>query len=122
MRTLHRGESLSFLQKAQRAKDFDEILLEAVDEALSVLGEVAKEAVFGHLQKHYSLHKTDIPKEIGVFRNALESMFGKVSGRIVCNLILKTLYQRIGATLPGSGMDLGEAVTKARKLFLEGRD
>lgn len=66
--------------------------LEAVDEALAVLGS-GKDTVFFHLQRTYSLVKEEIPRKPEDFAKALENMFG---AKVLETLIVKSLYSKLG--------------------------
>jgi hypothetical protein len=74
---------------------FDEIMLEAIDEALSVCGEKPKSAFYLHLEKALKLPKREIPARIDEFSNALEDIFG-LGSRYLEILIMKNLYSKIG--------------------------
>lgn len=79
-------------------KTFDELLLEAVDEALSSLGESAKQSIYYHLQDKFKISREEIPKHIKEFAEGLEKIFG-VGARFLEILIMKRLYARIGQPL-----------------------
>jgi hypothetical protein len=57
-------------------RDFEKILIEAVDEGLSSLGESSKEAIYFHLDKNFNIKKHEIPEKIEAFAGAVESIFG----------------------------------------------
>jgi len=57
-------------------KTFDELLLEAIDEALSSLGESAKQSIYFHLQDKFKISREEIPKHIKEFAEGLEKIFG----------------------------------------------
>lgn len=57
-------------------RDFEKILLEAVDEGLSSLGESSKEAIYFHLDKNFNVKKHEIPDKIETFTGAVENIFG----------------------------------------------
>jgi hypothetical protein len=57
-------------------KTFDELLLEAIDEALASLGESAKQSIYFHLQEKFKVSKSQIPKRIKDFADGLEKIFG----------------------------------------------
>ena len=73
---------------------FIEALRESVDDALSVLGEEAKQAIYSHLRKKYGLTQHEIPYRIDEFSEAIEILFG-TAAKIIQTLIMKELYQRI---------------------------
>jgi len=79
-------------------KDFDELLLEAVDEGLSSIGESAKQAIYFHLKKGFNLKKNDIPYRIEDFAAAIEKIFG-LGANVLEVLIMKLLYEKVGRTV-----------------------
>lgn len=79
-------------------KTFDQILLEAVDEALSSLGESAKQSIYFHLQDKFKISKEDIPRHIKEFAEGLEKIFG-LGARFLEIMIMKQLYAHIGQPL-----------------------
>jgi len=79
-------------------KTFDELLLEAIDEALASLGESAKQSIYFHLQEKFKVSKSQIPKRIKDFADGLEKIFG-VGAQFLEILIMKKLYERIGRPL-----------------------
>ncbi|MCS7124758.1 MAG: hypothetical protein NZ932_05035 [Candidatus Bathyarchaeota archaeon] len=79
-------------------KTFDELLLEAVDEALSSLGESAKQSIYFHLQDKFKISRDEIPKRIKEFSEGLERIFG-VGARFLEIMIMKRLYAQIGKPL-----------------------
>ena len=58
------------------SKKFDAILLEAIDEAFSSLGEKAKSAVYSYLENMFLIPKKDIPYRLEDFSENLREIFG----------------------------------------------
>jgi hypothetical protein len=77
---------------------FEEALLEAVDSALSMLGDQGKSAVYKHLNENFGINKQEIPHEVEAFGKALESIFGQAA-RLIEMRIISTLHQKIPAFL-----------------------
>jgi len=77
---------------------FEEVLLEAIDEGLSVLGESAKQAIYCHLGKTFKMNRLDIPYRIDEFADAIEGIFG-AGAKIVETLIMKSLFKKVGCHL-----------------------
>jgi hypothetical protein len=82
------------LGKINCEKNFSEILVESVDEALLTLGENAKSSIYGYLENKFAISKQDIPKRIDGFSKALEEIFGMAARQIEI-LIMKCLNQRV---------------------------
>lgn len=101
-------------------RDFDKLLLEAVDQGLSSLGESSKQAIFFHLEKRFNIKKQEIPHRIEAFADALEKIFG-LGANFVEILIMKQLHEKVGGSLEWSeSKDLTfiEYVTAAKRSFL----
>ena len=75
--------------------EFNLIMLEAVDEALSFLGESAKRAIYYHLEEKFKIRREEIPIKIDDFAEAIEEIFG-MGAKIIEMQIMKVLYKRIG--------------------------
>jgi hypothetical protein len=86
---------MNFLQnKINLNVQFNKALLEVVDEALLVLGETVKQAIYWHLENKYNIKKEEIPNKIEEFNKALKNLFGE-GGEILLRLITKRLYAKI---------------------------
>lgn len=55
---------------------FYKVLLEAVEEAFSSLGELVEEKIFCTLEKSFGIRRSEIPYRIEDFSDALEKIFG----------------------------------------------
>lgn len=100
-----------------KSQDFDEVLLESIDEGLSILGNEPKQAVFQYLSTIASLDRERIPAKIEEFSAGLKKALGSAA-RVIERLILKKLFQRIGATFrESSGLEFIDYVTEARRRF-----
>jgi hypothetical protein len=75
--------------------DFETLLLEAVDEELSSLGDSSKQAIYYHLKKSFNVKKREIPYKIEAFASAIEKIFG-LGANFLEILIMKRLYEKIG--------------------------
>jgi hypothetical protein len=74
---------------------FRQILLEAVDYGLMVLGEIVRQTIYERVENQYGLKRTEIPEWLEAFHKALKSVLG-VGAKTVERLIAKNLYQRLG--------------------------
>ena len=102
-----------------QTKTFEELLLEAIDNALTSLGETAKKSIYFHLQKKFKIAKQDIPENIEEFTSGLGKIFG-IGAKYIEILIMKQIYQRIGQPLEWSEdkeLVFSEYVNAARKSF-----
>jgi hypothetical protein len=83
------------LTKQSQHKNFDQILLEAIDEGLSGLGEAGKASIYIHLEGLFNIRKQEIPNKLNDFSNALERIFG-LGARHLEILIMKNLHEKVG--------------------------
>jgi hypothetical protein len=97
------------------------ILLEAVDEGLSSLGDSPKQAIFFHLETSFEISKDKIPTNLTEFSKALEKIFGPGASYLE-KLIVKCLYEKLGLKLEEEEKwNLLEYVDNAKKhLSLQG--
>ena len=75
-------------------EDFEDILLESIDETLSSLGEPVKNSIYLHLQNDFKIEKSDIPKKISVFSDIIHKIFGFGAGRLEIRF-MKTLCSKL---------------------------
>jgi hypothetical protein len=91
------------------------ILLEAVDEGLSSLGDSPKQAIFFHLETSFEISKDSIPANLTEFSKALEKIFGPGASYLE-KLIVKRLYEKLGLELEEvENWDFLEYVNNAKK-------
>jgi hypothetical protein len=102
-------------------KDFERLLLDAIDEGLSSLGESSKQTIYYHLERSFNLRREDIPTRIIAFTQAIENIFG-VGANFVEILIMKKLYEKIGGILiwnESERFGFMEYLAKAKRAFNE---
>lgn len=102
-------------------RDFEKVLLEAIDEALSTLGESAKQAIYFHLDRSFNIKKEEIPSRIMAFTQAIENIFG-VGANFVEILIMKKLYGKVGEAFnwnESEGFGFTAYLAEAKRVFQE---
>jgi hypothetical protein len=82
----------------RKREAFENLLLEAVDEALASLGDSAKQAIYYHLEDKFKITKNEIPNRLKDFTEGLEKIFG-LGARFIEILIMKKLYEKVGQPL-----------------------
>jgi nitrogenase molybdenum-iron protein alpha/beta subunit len=100
-------------------RDFESLLLEAVDEGLSSLGESSKQAIYYHLEKSFNIKKQEIPTNVKVFARALGKIFGP-GADFIETLIVTRLDEKVEASAEwrlSKELKLAEYVDKARMSF-----
>ena len=96
---------------------FDQLVLEAIDESLSVMGEEPKKALYQYLLSIHSLKTEEIPSRIVDFVTGLKRALGAAS-KVIERLVLKKLYNKIGLTFQElQGLDFGDYIEDARRKF-----
>ena len=102
-------------------KPFDTLLLEAVDEALSSLGESAKLSIYFHLENKFRVAKDEIPNRLTAFTSGLEKIFG-LGAHFIEILIMKNLFEKTGQPLEWNEnreLSFIEYVTTAKQSYLK---
>ncbi len=85
----------SHVLESNHNRDFKKLLLEAVDNGLSSLGDSQKQAIYFYLEETFTVKKQDIPNKIEAFANAIEKIFGN-GAKILEIQIIKHLYEKVG--------------------------
>jgi hypothetical protein len=74
---------------------FAKVLLAAIDEGLSSLGDSPRQAILYHLEASFQLKKNDIPKNLTGFKQALERIFG-AGAPYIEKIIAQSFYAKLG--------------------------
>jgi len=82
------------LKKPKQVTPFDQILLEAIDEALLSLGENVKTSIYFHLDNKFKIMRSEIPSKINDFSDALERIFSSGAGHLEI-LFMKNLHSKL---------------------------
>jgi hypothetical protein len=102
-------------------KTFDKVLLQAVDDALSSLGESAKLSIYFHLRSEFKIAKKDIPNRPEDLADGLEKIFG-LGAHFIEILIMKNLFEKVGHPLEwneNKQLSLAEYVAAAKQSYLK---
>jgi len=100
-----------------RPQSFSQVLLDCVDEGLSVLGNEPRQAVYQYLATIHSLDREQIPDKVDEFATGLKKALGSAS-RVIERLILKKLFQRIGSTFRETAeLEFEDYVRDAKRRF-----
>lgn len=103
-------------------RDFEKMLLEAVDEQLTSLGESSKQALYFHLEKGFNIKKQEIPRKTEAFVDAMEKIFGQGADYLEI-LIMKRLHSKIGleVKLSTPNLTFTEYVEAAKRCYSQDR-
>jgi len=83
------------MQKREMDKDIDKLLEEAIDHGLNVIGTSGKQMLFFHLERDYSMKKSEITRKPEVFAVAVQKIFG-AGAPVLEKLILKNVCSKLG--------------------------
>ena len=100
-----------------RNQSFSQVLLECIDEGLSVLGNEPREAVYQFLRTIGSLPREDIPDRVPDFAAGLKRALGGAS-KVIERLILRKLFEKTGSSfreVPDA--DFNDYVIDAKRRF-----
>jgi signal peptidase I len=75
-------------------KRLNEVLVESVDEAFSVLGNNGKQALYNRLENDYCIKKPEIPQKLGDLSVATEKIFGVGADKLDI-LLVKTFKKNL---------------------------
>jgi len=106
------------MSSSKLSKEFNQLVLEAVDEALSILGdEPVKRAFYYHLEKRAKIKCSEIPERLQEFHKALHQLFNG-GACILERRISRNLYRRLGLELRANdGRNLADYVNEARIMY-----
>jgi hypothetical protein len=95
--------------------NFSRILLAAVEEGLSSLGDSPKQAILFHLETSFKIKREEIPANLTEFAKALEGIFGPGASYLE-KLIVKRLCEKLGMEFDDAGrLDFLNCVNNLQK-------
>jgi hypothetical protein len=98
----------------------DELIFQAIDEALSILGKRSREAVYYFLESDYGLSKEEIPSNLKMFHEVLRMIFGAGAYALEKH-IQSCLEKKFSTYIPLSkDKDLIEFVVEIKKINRKG--
>ena len=98
-------------------QEFDRALQEAINEALTTVGESCKKILLFHVQKNYQLQPSDISSRPEVFAFALKQVLGS-GGDLIGSLVVKLLCKKLCIDYEGvKCLRFEEAITRISRDF-----
>ena len=95
--------------------ELKETLLQAVDEALLVPGEIVRTAIYERIERSYQLRRQEIPEKLETFHRALQDLLG-AGDKVMEKLIARSLYRRLKLNFTQhDGWTLVDYVNHAKK-------
>ncbi|MEM1539197.1 MAG: hypothetical protein QXW82_06050 [Candidatus Bathyarchaeia archaeon] len=103
-------------------KNFNEILLKALDEALSALGTSIKDALFFHLETAFGIKKETICHDPKRLSDGLEKIFG-LGAKFLENLILDYVCNKTGYKISSNPKEFSfeESVLMIKEHYIQTR-
>jgi hypothetical protein len=103
-----------------KRSEFDKLLVSAIDEALSSLGESVRKSIYFHMENQFKVERKQIPQNLSEFQGGLEKIFG-AGARFIEIQIMKNLHRKIGLPLKmeSGQFEFVEYVGVAKRGFLE---
>lgn len=102
---------------SDRTQSFSQILLECIDDGLSVLGNEPREAAYQFLRTICSLPREEIPERVPEFAAGLKKALGGAS-KVIERLILRKLFEKTGSNFREvQDADFNEYVLDAKRRF-----
>ena len=98
--------------------NLNDIILAAVEDGLSSLGDSPKQAIIFHLETSFHIKKEQIPENLTEFTKALEKIFGPGASYLE-KLIVKNLSEKLGLELESlENTDFLDSVESLKKRLL----
>ncbi len=100
-----------------RGESFDQLLLESIDEGLSVLGSEPQQAVYHFLLTICALPRDEVPARVAEFSAGLKKALGGAS-KVIERVILRKLFEKTGSTFrDAQDTDFKTYVEDAKRRF-----
>jgi hypothetical protein len=102
---------------------YEAIIIEAVDEVFSSLGQSCKQALYFQLENTFKIKKQEIPLKIEDFANAIEQIFG-IGAKFIEMKIIEVLHEktRVFIYFPKKkDLMFAEYVASLRHFFMTGK-
>jgi len=104
------------MENKPKSEEFKKILLESIDETLSILGESTKKTLLYFLKQNYRIEEREIPENPEVFISSIRDIFGEAGSTFLESRIIETLYRRLGL-IATSTLNFEDAIKNAKKLY-----
>jgi hypothetical protein len=103
-----------------KTNEFNKLLVSAIDEALTSLGESVKQSIYFHIEHNFKVPRDRIPENVVEFQGGLEKIFG-AGAQYIEIIIMKNLHSKIGLPLKmkSKQLEFAEYVDAAKEGFLK---
>ena len=79
-----------------RKSEFEKILVDAIDDSFSSLGESPKQAIFFHLDNTFKIKAQEIQNKLDSFDHAIKKLFGAGADFLEALIVKKLVYFLMG--------------------------
>ncbi len=101
---------------ASDVRDFEEVLLEAIEEALELFGSSVKEVVLFYCQTRHGVAREELPRRLAELVKCLEEIFS-YAAVIIEHQVASNLYSKLGLRFaPRRNWRLLDYVEEAKRL------
>jgi hypothetical protein len=98
-------------------QQLDSALLEAVDEGLSIFGDIGKRSMYAFLEGVHNMKREEIPRKLETFHQILQATIN-TGTQTAENIIIKGLYRRLQLNFEeDKDWSLAKYVSHARTLL-----
>lgn len=87
--TLQTQTQTQFELKIKNKTEFNQILLDVIDDAFSSFSNDNNQAIYNHLECVFKIKKQEIPNKLIEFTDAIEQTFGLAAGLIETRIMAK---------------------------------
>ena len=109
------------LRQPQHGREFNDLLLESIDETLTILlSREVVDALYGYLQKAHSISRDQIPTRLDTLSSILARTFGLPSSATISKAIARKFYSKLALTFSDNpGGSLLGYVERAKMMLQE---
>jgi len=96
---MHGGlqDPLIKLQQSQLGKEFNDVLVESIDETITaLLSRTVVDALYAHLQTNYSISRDEVPYRLDTLLTTLQRIFGVPSSQTITRVVARRFYLKLG--------------------------
>ena len=109
----------SYQSKKVKNKEFDEILLQVIEQSFAQIGRSMGKVVYHYLERDFSVSRKRIPMNTRTFSACLKAIFGEGTQVLIEMLIVEKLYAEIDTRLQTrEDYNFSDYVKKARKIYI----
>jgi hypothetical protein len=89
------------LQLALQGKEFNDILVESIDETITaLLSQEVLNALYVHLEKVHSISKDEVPYRLETLFSTLQKTFGVTGSKTISRAVAKKFYAQLQLPFP----------------------